>query len=244
VLGNHMEFPMPEIVAPGTATGPLFLFFGVVMGLLGVFYNWLLLSTMAAYDGFTRFPVEIRAGLTGAVVGAIAWFAPGLVGGGDAITHATLYGGEDIFFLPFVLALRFGLGSASYAAGTPGGLFAPMLALGAVAGLLFGVVSGLLFPGLHIQPQAFALVGMTALFTAAVRAPLTGIVLVTEMSGAVSLLLPMLVACFSAMLTPTLLSNAPIYDSLRARANRLASGATRAPDESPVSPIKIVAAPE
>lgn len=245
VLGDHMEFPMPQVHDPVTATGPIYLVFGVAMGLLGVFYNWLLLSTMAAYDGFTRFPVEIRAGLTGALVGAIAWFAPNLVGGGDVITHATLHGGEDIFFLPFVLALRFGLGSASYAAGTPGGLFAPMLALGAMAGLLFGVAAGLIFPGIPVQPYAFALVGMTALFTAAVRAPLTGIVLVTEMSGAVSLLLPMLVACFTAMLTPTLMGSAPIYDSLRQRASRLAAGTSaRAPDESPGPPIKITAEQE
>jgi CIC family chloride channel protein len=245
VLGDHMEFPMPDIVAPGTATGPLFLVFGVVMGLLGAFYNWLLLATMSAYDGFGRAPVELRAAATGALVGAIAWFAPGLVGGGDTIAHAALSGREDIFFLPFVLALRFGLGSASYAAGTPGGLFAPMLALGALAGLFFGVVAGLLFPGLALQPQAFALVGMTALFTAAVRAPLTGIVLVTEMSGSVSLLLPMLVACFTAMLTPALLRNAPIYDSLRQRSHRLAMAPpARAPARGPGLAVGVNAAPE
>lgn len=213
---------MPEIVAPATAAGPLFLVFGVAMGLLGVFFNELLLATMAAYDGFRRVPVEIRAAATGAAVGALAWFAPDLVGGGEAITEAALSGRQDLFVLPFVLALRLGLGSASYAAGTPGGLFAPMLAVGALAGLFFGVLFGLLFPGLDIQPQAFAAVGMTALFTASVRAPLTGMVLVTEMTGAVALLLPMLAACFTAMLAPTLLGNAPIYESLRKRLHRLA----------------------
>jgi CIC family chloride channel protein len=74
-----------------------------------------------------------------------------------------------------------------------------------------------LLPGADIQPQAFAVVGMTAFFTAVVRAPLTGIVLVTEMTGSVNMLLPMLAACFTAMMVPTLLSNAPIYESLRDR---------------------------
>ena len=60
-----------------------------------------------------------------------------------------------------------------------------------------------------------AIVGMAAFFTATVRAPLAGIVLVIEMTGSFTLLLPMLSACFTAMLIPTLMGNEPIYDSLR-----------------------------
>ena len=108
-------------------------------------------------------------------------------------------------------------GAVSYAAGTPGGLFAPMLALGAQFGLLFGLLCSLAFPALDIEPAAFAVVGMAGFFTGVVRAPLTGIVLVTEMTASVAALLSMLGACFAAMLVPTLLRDPPIYDSLRAR---------------------------
>jgi chloride channel protein, CIC family len=103
----------------------------------------------------------------------------------------------------------------SYAAGTPGGLFAPLLVLGAQLGLFVGLVSRLAFPGLGLEPTGFAVVGMAALFTGVVRAPLTGIVLVTEMTANVTLLLPMLAACCVAMLVPTLMRDPPIYDSLR-----------------------------
>jgi CIC family chloride channel protein len=89
-----------------------------------------------------------------------------------------------------------------------------MLVLGAQLGLFFGIVCGLVFPESHIQPEGFAIVGMAALFTGVVRAPLTGLVLVTEMTASVTMLLPMLGACFVAMLLPTLLRNPPIYDSL------------------------------
>ena len=85
--------------------------------------------------------------------------------------------------MPLVFLLRFTLGAVSYAARTPGGLFAPMLVLGAQLGLLFGTLCRLAFPDLDIQPQAFAVVGMAAFFTGVVRAPLTGIVLVVEMTG-------------------------------------------------------------
>jgi CIC family chloride channel protein len=111
--------------------------------------------------------------------------------------------------------IRFALGPISYAAGTPGGLFAPLLVLGAQSGLLFGAGCRLAFPGLAIQPEAFALVGMAAFFTGVVRAPVTGIVLVTEMTANVTMLLPMLGACFVAMLVPMLLRDTPIYEALR-----------------------------
>jgi CIC family chloride channel protein len=68
---------------------------------------------------------------------------------------------------------------------------------------------------LEIQAEGFAVVGMAAFFTGVVRAPLTGIVLVTEMTANATMLLLMLVACFAAMLVPTLLRDTPIYDSLR-----------------------------
>jgi chloride channel protein, CIC family len=116
-----------------------------------------------------------------------------------------------------VFILRFGLGALSYAAGTPGGLFAPMLVLGSQSGLLFGILCTSWLPSVAPHPTAFAVVGMAAFFTAVVRTPVTGIVLVTEMTDSFTLLLPMLGACFAAMVVPTLLRNPPIYDTLRER---------------------------
>src|SRR5262249_54376547 len=88
---------------------------------------------------------------------------------------------------------------------------------GAQSGLLFGAACRSALPELDIQPEGFAVVGMAAFFTGVVRAPVTGIVLATEMTGSGTLLLPMLGATFTAMLVPMLLRNAPIYDSLRER---------------------------
>ena len=114
-----------------------------------------------------------------------------------------------------VFGLRFVLGAVSYASKTPGGLFAPMLVLGAQLGLLFAALCQVVLPDIDTAPNAFAIVGMAAFFTGVVRAPVTGIVLITEMTGSFTMLLPMLAACFASMLLPTLLDNAPIYDSLR-----------------------------
>jgi CIC family chloride channel protein len=146
-----------------------------------------------------------------------AWFAPDWVGGGDAITQRTLIGAATVAILSIVFLFRFALGAVSYAARTPGGLFAPMLVLGSQSGLLFGILCHQWFPALAPHPTALAIVGMAAFFTAVVRAPLTGIILVIEMTASFTLLLPMLSACFAAMLVPNLLRNPAIYDSLLQR---------------------------
>jgi CIC family chloride channel protein len=216
MLGDAPDFHLPALVPASAAVRPLFFVFGGFAGLAAVLYNVLLRHTLTMFDN-AALPAEARAGLVGAAVGMLAWFVPDLVGGGDAITQRALLGADALAMLPLVFLFRLGLGAISYAAGTPGGLFAPMLVLGAELGLFFGQVCELAFPGLHIQPEGFAVVGMAAFFTGVVRAPLTGIVLVTEMTANVTMLLPMLGACAMAMLTPTLLRDPPIYDSLRER---------------------------
>jgi chloride channel protein, CIC family len=216
LLGNGPDFQLEPLPYSGFATAPIFLVVGAITGLLGVAYNHMLLRALATAEQLGRWlSADMRAAMVGAAVGLLAWFAPGLVGGGDAITQRALSGGDTVMVVCGVFLLRFGLGPLSYAAGTPGGLFAPMLVLGSQSGLVLGTIFCRWFPDLAEHPAAFAVVGMAAFFTAVVRAPLTGIVLVTEMTGCFTLLLPMLLACFAAMTVPTLLGNPPIYDSLR-----------------------------
>jgi len=223
-LGDSPDFKVQAFANASAQTIPLYIALGAVAGLVGVAYNRTLLGTLAAFDTLSRFPLELRAAVVGAGVGALAFFAPGIVGGGDALTQSALAGVPALSILPLIFLVRFGLGAVSYAAGTPGGLFAPLLVLGAQLGLFFGIICRLTFPTLDIAPEAFAVVGMAAVFTGIVRAPLTGIVLAIEMTAAFVLLLPMLGACFAAMLVATLLRDEPIYDSLRTRTLRSATG--------------------
>ena len=92
-----------------------------------------------------------------------------------------------------------------------------MLVLGAQSGMLQGTLFCRWFPSFGERSEAFAVIGMAAFFTAVVRAPVTGIILVTEMTGCFTLLLPMLLACFAAMTVTTFLGSPPIYDSLGVR---------------------------
>lgn len=143
---------------------------------------------------------------------------PLLTGGGDQLSEHLLTGGTvTVAALVVCLAVRFVAGPLSYAAATPGGLFAPLLALGALWGMLTHALVSPLLPAGSAGPAAFAVVGMAAVFTGVVRAPLTGAVLVVEMTGAGVLLLPLLIACFAATVTANRLGSEPIYDTLRRR---------------------------
>ena len=221
ILGDAPDFHVAALPYPAFGTVPIHLALGIGLGGLGVAYNRTIIGTLGAMDRLRRWPAELRAGLVGAVVGLLAWFAPGLVGGGDVITQRALDGTDTAAMLSLVFLLRFGLGAVSYAAGAPGGLFAPMLVLGSQGGVFFGILCRHWLPA-ALPPAAFGVVGMAAFFTAVVRAPVTGIVLVAEMTGSFTLLLPMLGACCTAMLVPTWFGNAPIYDSLRERTLRTA----------------------
>ena len=112
----------------------------------------------------------------------------------------------------------------SYGTGAAGGIFAPLLVIGALAGLGFGNIVHTLFPDWAAQPAAFAVIGMGGLLTAIVRAPLTGIVLMIELTGKYDFMLPLLVCCLTAYGVAEGLKNVPIYEALRERAKRLEVG--------------------
>lgn len=215
LLGDTQEFHLDMTIDAPVQSLPLFVMLGLGLGGFAIFYNWSVLTSLKLMGELQCMQIEIRAGLIGAGTALIAWMEPGWVGGGEPIVQQAL---SNIGVFPVLLTLfmvRHFMGSLCYAAGTPGGVFAPMLALGALMGQLFGRICHDAAPVLLPHPGAFALVGMTALFSGVTRAPLTGIVLVTEMSGNTALLLPMLSACFAAMLPPTLLGATPLYESLR-----------------------------
>jgi CIC family chloride channel protein len=215
LLGDAPEFDVAPLPYPGPQALALFAVLGLVAGLVAVAYNRAILGAIGLAQRLDRYPVELRAAAVGAAVGILAWLTPKLAGGGESLTQRTLDGQFAGAILAAVFALRFILGAVSYAARTPGGLFAPMLVVGAQLGLLFASIAALALPDLGAPINAFAVVGMAALFTGVVRAPVTGIVLITEMTASFTMLLPMLAACFAAMLIPTLIKNDPIYTTLR-----------------------------
>jgi chloride channel protein, CIC family len=207
--------PMLEHLNVGSVGSHLFL--GIVFGTLGIAYSRAILGAIALQSHLNKIPVELRAGIIGALIGMLGWFAPQVIGGGDNLTQQALSGNVMVKVTALIFVIRFVLGPISYSAGTPGGLFAPMLTLGSQGGLLVGWLWVRLFHSSEYLPQEFAIVGMAAFFTSVVRAPVTGIILVIELTGGSILLLPMLAAVFASMTVATILKQPPIYNSLRVK---------------------------
>ena len=214
VFGIGRDFSVSEITVGPVWNLPLFLVFGAFAGWMGVWHNKFLLFLIKPQGIVARTPVLPRAMIIGALVGIFSWFLPSTTGEGDHLTQWLLGGGAVSGGLIMVLAIRFFLGPLSYAAGTPGGFFTPLVALGALSGAIVGNAFHGFFPLLVPSPMAFVVVGVAALVTASVRAPITGIVICVEMTGRFELFVPLLATSLGAFLVPTLLRNEPIYDSL------------------------------
>lgn len=218
VVGDRPDFAVPAIATPSLTSLWVFVVFGLLTGALGVAYNAVVVGMLRRTDRMRRVGPVARATVIGGILGALLYVDPLLVGGGDALTQLIMDGRTfAIGTLLGYLALRFIVGPLSYAAGTPGGLFAPLLALGALWGAVFQAVAGPLLGEAGTSALPLAVVGMAAFFAATVRAPITGIILIIEMTAITSLTVPMLAACAAAVLAATLLKGAPVYDSLRLR---------------------------
>ena len=218
----HMpqDYAVPAIPAVPPASAWVFFLFGLTVGVLGLLYNRLLIGFLDLSEKLSVVPVPVRAAAIGFVVGTAGWFAPGWIGGGDELTQTILAGHPGLALLLGISLLRFFLGPLSYAAGTPGGLFAPVVAMGALVGTATGILHHAWMPDLVPVPLAFTVAGMAGFFTATIRAPLTGIVICLEMTGCYSLFFPMLTTCLGAYLVPTLLNSDPIYDALGLRSRK------------------------
>ncbi len=215
--GQLPVFRIPSYAVPDLRVLPAFAVLGVAAAFLGVVYNRCLIRTLNLFAMVAPKFALLAAALVGAVVGLVGWFSPAALGGGHQLAERFLQGHTALAAIPLWFLLRFGLSMASYGTGAPGGIFAPLLVLGALVGLGVGEVTHLLFPRLVPVPAIFAVVGMAAYFAAIVRAPLTGIVLIIEMTGNYAQMLPLLVACFCAYLVAEAMGELPIYENLLER---------------------------
>lgn len=224
--GQLPSFHISGYPTPPLTALPLFAVLGLVCGIMGVLFNRGLLHSLRLFHSCTRLPAWCRAALVGAMVGLVAWWLPWTIGGGHSTAELVLRGEVHtllkghvtslrvVGFLSLLLLVKFVLTLISYGSGVPGGIFAPLLVIGALLGAIVGRVSGTWWPSMAHIPAAFAVIGMAATFAAIVRAPLTGVVLILEMTGNYQQLFPLLVASLIAYLLAEHLHNKPIYELL------------------------------
>lgn len=198
----------------------LYLLLGMLFGVVGVLFNTLIFRTQDMFQrlhGGNLRKILIIGGVLGGICGVLGMIDPEAAGGGFSLIPTAAAGNYTLGMLLFIFITRVITTLLCFGSGAPGGIFAPMLALGTLLGTAFGVASSSLFPACHLQAGTFAIAGMGALFAASVRAPLTGIVLVLEMTDNYQLILPMIITCLGATLLAQLLGGKPLYSALLAR---------------------------
>ena len=214
LTGNMPVFILPPIAPPSLTVLPLAALLGVLLGFAGVAFNRGLLASVAFFGRIRRLPPFLVGAAVGLCVGAIGVFWPELVGSGFSIAERALTGNLGLAWLPCLFLARFALTLVCYGSGAAGGIFGPLLVLGSLAGLGVGLIGHAVLPTWIPEPAFFAVLGMGALLAAVVRAPLTGIVLMVELTGQYNIMLPLLTACLCAYGVAEALGEKPIYEAL------------------------------
>lgn len=197
---------------------PVVMVVGLLSALWGMAFNRLLLGLLEKRDR-SRLPMELWGFLVGAAgTLMLCWWNP-LTGGGHLLNHQALRGELHVgaWLLLAMLLVKFFFTLFSYATGVPGGLFGPLLSLGALWGSLCGVLLADWMPAWSPPPEVLATIGMAGVLAGSVRAPLTGVVLIVEMTGQYHLLYALLLGAWAAYSLAEFLEDEPVYEALLRR---------------------------
>ncbi len=187
---------------------------GLLVGAFGVLFNWSLVKSQIFYEELSLLPQKLKPAIPLVVAGILGFVLPQVLGGGGRLINSLPQMHYALSILLVILAVKFLFTMLSYGTGVPGGIFMPLLTIGALSGSVYGSIVA---QYLHVDPvyiNNFIILAMAAYFSAIVRAPITGSILIMEMTGSMQQLLPLLTVCMSAYIAGDLLKGKPIYDVL------------------------------
>jgi CIC family chloride channel protein len=192
--GNSPAFAIPAYAFNSLWELPLYLALGLVAGPVSALYVHLLYQAQDFFDGW-KLSRPLKTAAAGLAVGLMGIFLPQVLGVGyGAIGDVLNQNNLGVWLLLALLLAKLILTPVSIGGGFMGGVFAPALFIGAMLGGAFGLVANNLFPGLGVNPSAFALVGMAAVLAGSVHAPLTAVILLFEMTNDYRIILPLMFA--------------------------------------------------
>lgn len=195
----------------------LLILLGILVGVSGVFYNWGMLKAQELYRKIPLLKETGRLLIAFLTAGVLGLVMPSVLGSGSGLIVSLTKGEMVLGMVVLTLVVKFLFSAVSFGSGAPGGIFFPLLILGALLGAVFAMTGAEFFGLDPVYINNFVLLGMTGFFTAIVRAPLTGIILLFEMSGSISQMLSLSIVSVTAYIVATLMRSEPIYDSLLKR---------------------------
>jgi CIC family chloride channel protein len=224
VLGGHPVFDLKHAFSLDAASSLLlYAVLGVAAAFVSVMFTESLLKIRAWFASFRRLPRWAQPAIGGLITGGLAvtamlvFHTGGITGGGYSLLAAALGGSLALKVLIGLCLLKLAATVWSYSSGGAGGIFAPALFIGGMLGGAVGFLDVALFGNPPTTIASFALVGMGAVFAGVIRAPITSVLIIIEMTNGYSLILPLMIANMSAYGLARRLRPLPIYEALLAQ---------------------------
>lgn len=200
----------------------LLIVLGVILGLFGVVYNFLMSKGQDIFKSISeKIPKQISFPIIFVLSGVIGIFLPDILASGHKMVDILANEAPQIGMLILLLGAKFLFGVLSHSTGAPGGSLQPLLVLGTYAGAVFGMAATNLFSLNPDSWQLFAQLAMAGLFASIVRSPLTAVILVFETTGNMSNLLPLIIVTLISYVVADFFKSEPFYETL---INKMISG--------------------
>lgn len=214
LLGNNPLFKVPQYQLVHPLEFAIYALLGVAGGLVSVTFTKLLLGMRLRFLNFSNRTLWFQPLAGGLLVGLMGWFVPQVLGVGYGYVGDALNGTMALKLMLVLVVLKLLAVTTSYASGNAGGIFGPALFIGAMLGGAVGTVAHHLFPAYTATPGAYALVGMGAVFAGIVRAPMTSVLMIFEMTQDYAVIVPLMIANLVSLYISSRLQRQPIYEAL------------------------------
>jgi len=210
-LGNFPAFLIPEYFIHNYVELFYYIILGVACAIVALIYTKSIYFFEDLFDAIKVIPEWLKPMIGGLILGSIALFLPQILGVGYESIEKALMDEFPLIILFLLLFFKIIATSITIGAGGSGGVFAPALFVGAMFGGLMGKIFQMLTPGLVINPAAYAVVGMGALFAGTAQAPISAVIILFEMTNNYKLILPLMLAVGLSTIIYNYFSKSNIY---------------------------------
>jgi CIC family chloride channel protein len=207
--GTGTIFQIPRFPLATPAQLPFYGLFGVFCALVGFFYIWFFYGLRDRFFKRLILPKSVKPALGGLMLGVLAFFLPEVLGGGYQWIQSAIDGQLAVGLMLVLVFAKIVGTSFTISSGGSGGVFAPSLFIGSMLGGWYGNVCQKFFPHVVTEPAAFVLVGMGGFFAGIAKVPIAALIMVAEMTGGYSLIVPMLIVSSLSFL---LLGKVSLYE--------------------------------
>lgn len=213
ILGNKAIFDCKiSQVGFGIGNFVVYLILGLISGVLGVLFSKTIFFFNDFYEKLSKIPNFVKPAIAAFVIGGIGIFLPYVLSGGNSVVEMLLNNKFPIVLVVVIFIAKFFVTPMCFGSGAAGGIFLPMLMVGAFLGYIVGYIA--LKLGFAVNPATMGFIGMAAFLSSVARTPITATVMVFEMTGGYEAILPLMLVSAISDITAEKLGQKPIYSKL------------------------------